>query len=170
LEERPHLFVLGHWENPDPKNREWRVPRSDVEARVAEVMGRFDVAELACDPPGWHREIEEWGDLYSALTAMFPHNRRSLMSEACDRFESAVKSQGLSHDGNPHLARHLGNAVVKEFPLPGSASGAGRYVTKDHPDSPRKIDLAVAAIVAHYRAGQTISGSYYYEWPDEVAA
>ena len=56
----PHIFVVGAWERPDTRN-EWVVPRSDVEATVHKAMGRWKVIELACDPPGWHREIEGVG-------------------------------------------------------------------------------------------------------------
>jgi phage terminase large subunit-like protein len=45
------------------------------------------------------------------------------------------------------LARHLANAVIKE-------TTDGAYITKDGRNSPRKIDLAVAAVVAYERAGK----------------
>jgi phage terminase large subunit-like protein len=51
----------------------------------------------------------------------------------------------LSHDGDPRLARHISNCVVK-------TSSLGDYVTKAHKDSPAKIDLAVAAIIAYQAA------------------
>jgi hypothetical protein len=43
------------------------------------------------------------------------------------------------------LARHLGHCRTKDTPY-------GPIVTKDAPDSPRKIDAAVAAVVAYDRA------------------
>jgi hypothetical protein len=43
------------------------------------------------------------------------------------------------------LARHVGHCVAKPTPY-------GPIATKDHPDSPRKIDAAVAAFVAYDRA------------------
>ena len=51
----------------------------------------------------------------------------------------------LSHDGDPMLARHVGHAVAKVTPF-------GTVITKAHPDSPRKIDVAVAAVIAYERA------------------
>lgn len=56
-----------------------------------------------------------------------------------------VLEGGLTHDGDPVLARHVGHCVAKETPY-------GVIVTKDAADSPRKIDAAVAAIVAYDRA------------------
>ena len=65
-----------------------------------------------------------------------------------------IGGEGLTHDGNATLSRHLHNAITKEHP-------DGAYVTKETRDSPRKIDLATAAIVAYERAmwhaGQTVT-------------
>jgi phage terminase large subunit-like protein len=67
------------------------------------------------------------------------------MAPACDRFRSALLEPGgaLSHNGDPTLARHVANCVVRE-------SSSGAVITK--PDPSRKIDAAVAAVVAYDRA------------------
>lgn len=151
--ENPHLFVLGVWEKPE-EDENWRVPRLEVEARIEEAIERFAVLELACDPPGWRREIEEWGERFGSVVALqFPTNRRQIMVEACSKFYAAVMNGELSHDGNPALARHLANAVVKETP-------DGIYITKDHPNSKLKIDLAVAAVIAYARSQQVTGRDY----------
>jgi phage terminase large subunit-like protein len=148
LEPRPFIWVVGVWERPEGARDDWVVPREEVKARLADAMTRWRVLELVCDPPGWHAEIEEWSELYAGtLTLMFSTNRRQLMANACSKFYSALVERNLTHDGDNALARHLANAVVKATP-------EGKYITKDHPDSPHKIDLAVAAVVAFDRATQ----------------
>jgi phage terminase large subunit-like protein len=139
-----HLFVLGAWENPgdDP---EWRVPREEVKAYLAEAMRFYRVRELAPDPFGWHGEVEEWEETYGATVVRFETNLRKRMAQACSRFYTAVSTGQLTHDGDPRLARHLRNSVPKETPQ-------GVLITKDAPTSSRKIDLAVAAVVAYERA------------------
>ena len=67
------------------------------------------------------------------------------MGPATDRFYQLVMSRALTHDGDPRLARHVANCVAKPSP-------AGDLVTKDRRMSVRKIDAAVAAIVAVDRA------------------
>jgi phage terminase large subunit-like protein len=143
LEETPHIFVVDVWERPEDARRDWRVPREEVKARVDEAMQRWRVVEFACDPPGWHAEIEEWGERYAGTqTLMFNSNQRVRMTEACSQFYSALVEKRLSHDGNHRLAVHLANAVVKVGPNV-------KYISKEHPESTRKIDLAVAAVMAH---------------------
>lgn len=143
----PHLFVVGAWEKPaGPGGRGWTVPREEVKATVGYAMEEFQVVELACDPFGWHREIDEWADTYGdVVTTEFATNKRAFMAAACSRFYTAATTGTLTHDGDPRLARHLANAKLKETP-------DGAYIVKDGRNSPRKIDLAVAAVIAHDRA------------------
>jgi len=154
VEEKPFLWVEAVWERPDGAKDGWKVPRGEVHAAVRAAMGKYQVRELACDPPGWQQDIESWGDEYDTLTLMFQTNRQQLMNDACNEFYIATLEGQLRHDGDDAMARHLANAIVKA-----SSDGRYKYISKDHPDSPRKIDLAVAAVVAHHRAlhylGQT---------------
>lgn len=138
------LSVLALWERPEGA-RGWKVPRQEVDDAVAAAMTRFEVLELACDPPGWHAEIDEWRSKYGDVVLDFPTNVRTRMGPACDRFRVAVLEGDLSHDGDPDLARHVGHCVAKETPY-------GVLIGKDHPASPRRIDAAVAACVAFERA------------------
>jgi len=71
------------------------------------------------------------------------------MIKACARFYDAVADGKLVHDGDPLLSRHIGNTAVKLTP-------AGPHIKKENPNSPRKIDAAVAAILAHDRASGKI--------------
>jgi phage terminase large subunit-like protein len=72
------------------------------------------------------------------------------MTPATQRFAEAVLNQTLTHSGNPDLTRHIGNAVVK-------VDSRGTRIHKEHKHSTRRIDLAVAAVMAHARAGDLAS-------------
>jgi phage terminase large subunit-like protein len=67
------------------------------------------------------------------------------MVPATAKFYDAVVSGGVAHDHHPTLARHLDNCVIK-------IDGKGPRVVKEHRGSPRKIDAAVAALIAFDRA------------------
>ena len=137
--ERPHVFVVGCWERPDGAV-DWLVPREEVKARVAWAFTHWR-ARMGWDPPGWHAEGEVWEETYGEANALrFETNVRRRMAAACSRFYTTVVAKGLTHDGDPRLARHLRNAVVKETP-------EGAYITKAGRHGP-KIDLAVAAVGA----------------------
>jgi phage terminase large subunit-like protein len=132
------------WERPDGV-KDWTVPRDEVADVIERMIGGYDVLEVACDPYGWHSEIQAWERAYGEVIVEFPTATRERMAAACDRFRGDVLAGTLSHDGDPVLARHVGHAVAKLTPY-------GTVVTKAHPDSPRRIDVAVAAVIAHERA------------------
>lgn len=140
----PHLFVVETWNNPgDPR---WRVPRGQVDAAVARAFDRWDVAELAADPWGWRSELEAWAERHGpdrVLEWNTAYVKR--MGPATDRMYAAVVERQVTHDGDPVLAAHVAHAVAK-------STTVGDVITKDQRNSPRKIDAAVAAIVALDRA------------------
>jgi phage terminase large subunit-like protein len=67
------------------------------------------------------------------------------MVPATQAVYDACRDGRLSHDGNPSLARHIGNAVLRE-------DKNGARITKEHASSRRKIDLAIAMILAVHGA------------------
>lgn len=138
--------VIGVWERPSDAAEDWVVPREEVDHTVAEMFKRYRVRELACDPPGWHEEIANWAELYGdEVVIHYQTSTPSRMIAACSKFYSAVLEGGISHSGDPVLARHLSNAVVKEI-------YDGYYITKEHSKSANKIDIAIAAVIAYDRA------------------
>ncbi len=142
--EDPHLFVVDVWENPG--DRGWRVPRGQVDTVVGAAFDRWDVAELAADPWGWRSELETWAARHGEKRVLEWNTAAAQrMAPATDRLYQAVMTGELSHDGDSRLAAHVAHCVAKSTPL-------GDLVTKDKRGSPRKIDAAVAAIVAFDRA------------------
>ena len=141
---KPHVFVLAVWENPgDPQ---WRVPRADVSDAVDDAFHRFDVVEMAADPWGWRSELEAWAARYGERRVIEYNTAfAKRMAPATDRFYASVVDRNLTHDGDHRLTAHLSHAVAKRTPM-------GDLIAKDRRGSPRKIDAAVAAIVALDRA------------------
>ncbi len=139
-----HIWLEGLWENPgDPR---WRVPRDVVSNAIDAAFDRYNVAELACDPWGWRSEIEAWSQRHGERRVLEWNTAAAQrMAPATDRLYQAVLTQGMTHDGDPRLASHIAHCVAKSTPQ-------GDLVSKDKRGSPRKIDAAVAAIVAYDRA------------------
>jgi hypothetical protein len=107
---------IAVWERPDRAPVEWKVPRGEVDDAIAEAMERFEVLELACDPPGWHSELDSWREAYGDVVVDFATNERRRAAAACNRFSTGVLEGDLSHDGSAVLARHVGHCVAKPTP------------------------------------------------------
>lgn len=139
-----HLFVVAVWQAPDDNER-WRVPRHEVTSMVAAAFERWDVLELAADPWGWRSELEEWASAHGGRVVEWNTAHAGRMAPATDRLYAGVMDRTVTHDGDAVLAEHIGNAVPKQTTM-------GDLIHKDKRNSTRKIDAAVAAIVAHDRA------------------
>jgi phage terminase large subunit-like protein len=85
------------------------------------------------------------------------------MTPATQRFAEAVLNGTLTQSGNPDLARHIGNAVVK-------VDSRGTRIYKEHKHSTRRIDLAVAAVMAHDIAATVTAGPQIYVFDDDEDA
>lgn len=140
--DRPHLFVIDCWESDGTPD--WRVDTAAVELRIREAMKTYRVREVACDPYRWQDVLQRLdGDGLPIVE--FPTNSLARMVPACQEFYSAVVEKRVTHDGDPRLARHVGNAVTK-------SDARGTRIVKESKTSARKIDLAVASVIAHNRA------------------
>lgn len=139
----PHVDVVECWERPPSADPSWRVPIVDVEKAIREACRRWKVREIVCDPFRWART-------YQALESEglpiveFPQSPQRMVP-ATQRFYEAVLNAGLTHSGDPSLARHIDNCVLR-------VDARGSRLAKETKNSPRKIDLAVAAVMAFDRA------------------
>jgi phage terminase large subunit-like protein len=138
------VFMVKAWEKDlehDPP--EWRVDIGEVEATIMEFCQNHNVREIACDPFRWQRSMEVLEGRGLPVVA-FPQSPQRMI-KACAIFFDAVAERRLVHDNNPVLTRHINNTATKLTP-------AGPHIKKENPNSPRKIDAAVAAILAVDRA------------------
>jgi len=144
--EEPYLFVIGMWENPDVNKHGWRVPREEVDTAVAEAFKRYNIVEMACDPWGWQSEIQSWAKRHGAKRVIEWNTAyASRMAPATDRLYSAIMEGKITHDGDERMVKHFNQAVAKDTHM-------GALISKDKKGGSRKIDSAVAAIVAMDRA------------------
>lgn len=148
-----HLFELGVWEQPPgPVGREWEIPRPEVNAAVRSAFDRFRVVGFYADPAKWETELAAWEATYGQrllvkATAAHPvewwmtGGRTSQIVKAVDALATAIREGQMSHDGSFALTRHMLNARRR-------TTTSGITISKEHPDSARKIDAAVAAVLA----------------------
>jgi phage terminase large subunit-like protein len=146
IEDVPQVGIVGAWEKDVQIHDDtWRVDVLEVEDRIREfVKANPNVKEIACDPFRWTRTMQVLAEEGYPIVE-YPSTNARRMVPACAKFYDAVVDQKLIHDGNPLLARHLSNAVVKVDQL-------GPRIVKENRASQRRIDAAVALVLAFDRA------------------
>jgi phage terminase large subunit-like protein len=144
VEARPHVHLYRLWEAPEGA-RDWRVPVVAVEDAVRAAAGRWRVLEVAADPYRWQRSLEVLDGDGLPVHEFFQNAAR--MGPATARMYQLVVDGELTHDGDPRLARHMANAILR-------TDSRGARLAKEHKDSRRRIDAAVAAVMAVHRAAE----------------
>lgn len=141
------LEVLGHWAKPAMGAADWRIDIAVVEQAIREACKSYRVVEIAADPYRWSRSLQVLGA--EGLPVVEMPQSPTRMIPATARFVDAVMDRKLSHAGGKGLTTHISNCVIKP-------TANGVMVQKESMHSPRKIDLAVAAICAHDRATKAV--------------
>lgn len=145
-----HLFEIGVWEQPEgPAGVDWQVPVIEVEAAVHQAFRSYSVVGFYADPNKWESYIAGWEAKYHRQLKVKASNAHPIewwfqprkIVRALEQFHSAVVDGELSHDGAHALTRHVLNARRR-------TSRSGIQIAKEHPESERKIDAAIAAVLA----------------------
>lgn len=148
-----HLFEIRVWEQPEGALGEnWEVPVSAVDAAVAQAFKDFHVVGFYADPARWETKVAEWEARYGRQLKVkesrahpiqwwMTGGRSSKAAKAIQEFHGAIVDGEMTHDGSGALTRHALNARNR----PGNY---GMSIGKEHPDSSRKIDAAVAGALA----------------------
>ena len=143
-----HLEILGLWEKPDTAGGHsmgWRTPIHELKDTILEACERFSVVEIACDPWRLEETLANLAEMGLPVVE-FSTNSVQRMTQATQLAFDKIINGELSHDGDPALIRHFNNAVLREDPKRGSR------LTKERKGSHKKIDGAIASIIALHRA------------------
>jgi hypothetical protein len=148
-------WVPGAWECPPNANKgpgspEWQVPTDEVDAAVHRLFTEYRVWRMYADPPYWQSWLAKWaGEFGAEQVIAWWTNRRKAMTYALNNYTTAIWEGTISHDGDKRLTKHLANARRKD--LPGERDEQGKslwLIQKDRPDSPNKIDCAMASVLS----------------------
>lgn len=145
------LFNLSgaHWERPAElaKETEWEIPHDEIDSRIENVIYRYNVFKVLCDPQHYQDIVGKWAAKFGdsqldepLVEEFWTANNKTKMARAVEQFSDAVVSKRLSWmDGQ--LNRHVLNCHTEEVP-------GGLTLRKETPGSKRYIVAAQAAVLS----------------------
>lgn len=150
-----HLFQIGVWEAPEDRKQQqlWSPPLVEIEAAMAETFAKYKVVAAYMDPAkDWRSYVNAWEARYGRKVKVkvrtdhpfewwMTGGRTHMNQRAIEAFEGAARNGDMSHDGSYDLTRHV--LHTRRRIRRGKLS-----VAKEHDYSDKKIDAAVAAILA----------------------
>jgi phage terminase large subunit-like protein len=116
------------------------------------------------DPPKWATELETWAEEHRLPGATvedrerviaFDTNSPTRMARAVDRFLTAYREGSLSHTGDERLSAHIAAAHLKKVRATAEDDDQRTMYVIVKGDDGRKIDAAIAAVLA-YEAAMTM--------------
>ena len=144
----PHQVVVGIWERPDSQV-DWEVAINEVDGAVSDAFERWRVSRMYCDPPKWESWVAAWAGRYGEKIAVeWWTNRRKPMAYAIKAYVNAISAGDFTHDGNPIFRQHIGNCHRSYTNLVDEEGQPLWILRKERPDSPFKIDAAMAAVLS----------------------
>ena len=113
---------------------------------------------MYADPPFWESTVDEWAGKYGDDRVVFWWtNRNRQIAYAVRGFANAISNAELTHDGDRDLAKHIGNAARKDLRLRDDEDRPLWAIQKERPDSPKKMDGAMAAVLSWEARGDAIA-------------
>ena len=140
--------VVGHWKRPANAAEGYQHPKGEIDATVQAFTRDHEVYLAFVDPAHIWDLIARWqGRLGERVVQKFVMRDHNVAVEVA-RFREAMIAGELCHNGDPVLAAHVKNAVKRAVRPRDGDDGTLHTVEKESRESPRKIDAAVACVLA----------------------
>lgn len=134
-----HVQPLHCWRKPSGLDGFWQVDRNEVMDSIRQAYERFNVAWTVFDPNYWLDDFMVFANEHDNVSSF---SQGKPLVEAILRFEQIVQDKGLSHNNDPVWLEHFRNC----------RQANNKHIYKPSPNDVRKIDYAVATVMAVWRA------------------
>ena len=144
-----YQWMVGYWE-PEISDRDdepW-IDVADVDATIDYAFEHWQVWRMYADPFYWSDHISAWAGKYGDKIFQWRTNRYRHMAIALLNYREAIQAGALSHDGDPRLVAAIGNAHKHMQNFRDDKGELMWTIQKERPDSPMKIDAAMAAVLS----------------------
>lgn len=151
---------LGYWQRPltlDPRV-DWEVPTNEVDAAWEEAFERLRITRAYVDPMFWTDDAKRWqGRWGTKRVVLWETNRPRPIAYACQAYNKAIDGGKVLNTGDPAFLEHIGNTRKRALHLRDEQGKPLWSIEKDRPDSPNKIDRAMAGVLSWEARGDAVA-------------
>lgn len=167
-----HQVVVGWWQRPANlhEDDDWEVPLDELNEAIAYAFDYWNVWRLNGDPPHYTDDLNRWAGLHGDdKVVKWWTNRTKAMGYALKAWRTDMRPGVMSHGplndsaealaAHQALIQHVGNARRRPTMIRDDEDDKKFLwvISKDGQKSPRKIDLAMAAVLSWEARGMAIA-------------
>ncbi|PVB58090.1 Bacteriophage protein [Mycobacteroides abscessus subsp. abscessus] len=143
-------MLLGCWERPD-NAEDWEIPEDEVTDLVTDMMSRYEVWRMYCDPPHWTETVASWAARFPDQVVEWFTQRKTPMAAAVRAYVEAIDSGIVTYGENAWqetLIKHMGNAGRHELKLLDDQGAPLWILQKQDGRLEDKFDAAMSAVLS----------------------
>jgi hypothetical protein len=151
-------WPVGIWERPELAGDDYEHPMTDVDGAVMDIFERFDVWRVYIDPQWIDTLVDKWQGRWGEKRVVpWYTNRPKQAAFMVRNYVSGVSIGDVSHNRDEVMARHVRQAKKQKLNVFDDDHRQMWTLSKDRPDSPRKIDAAMAGAISWEARGDAIA-------------
>lgn len=153
-----YQWPIGIWERPEDADDDYEHPLEDVNQAVAEAWKLWDVWRFYCDPQYIEGLVESWQGKYGTKKVIeWRTNRPRQIAHSVRQYTEALGSGEVKLSGDEDFLRHMKNARKQKVNVYDEKHVQMHTIAKDRPDSPLKMDAAMAAVGSWEARGDCVA-------------
>lgn len=141
-------FPISIIQRPENAEEGYEHPLDTIDEEMSAAFADFNVWRVYIDPQWIDYLVTRWTARWGDRIFSWETHRQRPTATAVSNFASAIKAGDLTHEDDALFAEHIANARRRNLKLVGDDGQPLWVIEKERPDSPRKIDAAMAAILS----------------------
>jgi hypothetical protein len=156
--ETGYQWTAGLWERPNMAQPSYEHPQGEVDAVMVELFRRFDPWRVYVDPQYIEHLLDLWQGRWGHERVLkWFTNQDKPIAYAVRNYTTAIGAADFRHDGHEQATEHIRNARKKPVNVFDERGRQMHTITKDRPDSPRKMDAAMGKVLSWECRGDAIA-------------
>lgn len=153
-----HQWPLAVIERPEHAGDDYEHDFELIDGAVVDAFAKWSVWRAYIDPQWIDNLVDRWqGRWGDKVIVPWYTNRPRQIAHAVRTYRTAITAGDLSHDGDEMMTRHIGNARRKPLNVKDDQGRPMWTLQKDRPNSPAKIDAAMAGVLSWEARGDAVA-------------
>jgi len=153
-----HQWPIGIWERPEDAPDDYEHPTDEIDGAMTDAFETYSVFRSYVDPQWIDHLMQRWQGRWGEKRVVpWQTNRPRQIAWAVRGYTDAFAAGDVSIAPDDLFVRHLKQARKQKLNVYDDEHRQLHTLTKDRPDSPRKIDAAMGGVLSWEARGDAVA-------------